>query len=384
VTFEPNFGAEPMRIAIVGGIYGKDESYRRKVHFTPETILERGFAARGCEITTFSHYAAIDIKQFDVVHVHHLSYGTARVAVDNSHAAFVYTSHDPLAMSGLLHPHRQLATQFVISRADAVVALSKREAEFQQRNYHLAGAVHTVIPNGIDPANYLYARNNAAGKGRPWQLLYVGQLNALKNVDVLVRALPQVKQPVELELVYHNSTLEIPLRKLAVELGLNERIRFLGPKNPRELAALYQRADAFVLPSAGEALPSVITEAMLCGTPVIATDVGGVREQLSGYGVCVPPGRPNELAAAISHVLDHYEHFDAQSRSASAYAQKQFSIESMIDRHEELFVSLLEKRGPRRRHTAFRVPVNAVVKMGVSLICATKRRPSGDALSLKP
>ena len=54
--------------------------------------------------------------------------------MDNGHAAFVYTSHDPLAMSGLLHPNLQLATQFVRSRADAVVALSKSEAECQQRN----------------------------------------------------------------------------------------------------------------------------------------------------------------------------------------------------------------------------------------------------------
>jgi glycosyltransferase involved in cell wall biosynthesis len=135
---------------------------------------------------------------------------------------------------------------------------------------------------------------------------------------------------------------------------------------------LYQRADAFVLPSAGEALPSVVTEAMLCGTPVIATDVGGVREQLHGYGLCVPPGRPDELAAAITCVLDHYEQFAAQSESASAYAKQQFAIETMVDRHLELYADLLEKKGPRRRHTPFRVPLNTVLKMGVSLICTTK------------
>ena len=361
-----------MKIALVGGIYGKDESFRRNLQFTPETILERGLAARGYEITTLSHYATIDVKQFNVVHVHHLSYGTTRVAADTSAKAFVYPSPDGLAMSGLLHWHRQLATRFVISRADAVVALSKREADFQQRNYQLAGALHTVIPNGINPANYAYARNNAAGNDRAWQLLYVGQLTALKNVDLLLRALPQVKQPVELELVYHNSALEIPLRKLAVELGLSERVWFLGPKSPQELAAIYQRADVFVLPSGGEALPSVVTEAMLCGTPVVATDVGGVREQLGGYGVCVSPGRPDELAAAISYVLDHYQQFAAQSEIATAYARERFSIETMVDRHLELYAHLLDQKGPRRRHSAFRVPLNAVLKMGGSLICATK------------
>ena len=361
-----------MKIALVGGIYGKDEAFRRKLQVTPETLLEKGLISREHDVATFSHYAALDARQFDVVHVHHLSYGATRLAVDNSNAAFVYSSHDALAMSGLLHRHRQLAMRFVISRADAVVALSKSEADFQQRNYQLAGALHTVIPNGIDPASYSHARNNSAGKGRPWQLLYVGQLIPLKNVDVLLCALPRVKHPVELELVYHNSALEVPLRTLTAELGLSERVRFLGPKSPHELAAIYQQADVFVLPSAGEALPSVVTEAMLCGTPVVATDVGGVREQLGGYGVCVSPGSSDELAAAISQVLDHYVHFDAQSKAASAHAREQFSVENMVDRHLELYANLLDRKGPPRRHTALRAPVNAVLKLGVSLICATK------------
>jgi glycosyltransferase involved in cell wall biosynthesis len=362
-----------LRVCLVGGIYGKDESFRSVLRTTPETSLEHGLRVRGHEAVTFSHYATFDARRFDVIHVHHLSYGATRAAADNSAAAFVYTSHHGAAMTGSSPGFcRQIAARFVMSRADAVVALSRTEADFQQRNYQLAGALHTIIPNGIDLASYSYARKNAAGKGRPWQLLYVGQLIAQKNVDLLLRALALIKQAVELELAYQNPALEIPLRKLAVELGLSERVRFLGPKSPQELAAIYQRADVFVLPSGAEALPSVVTEAMLCGTPVVATDVGGVREQLGGYGVCVSPGSSDELAAAISQVLDHYVHFDAQSRVASAHAREQFSIENMVDRHLELYANLLDQKGPRRRHTALRVPLNAVLKMGVSLICATK------------
>jgi glycosyltransferase involved in cell wall biosynthesis len=362
-----------MKIALIGGIYGKDEWFRRNLQFTPETILEKGLVARGHEVATFSHYASVDARQFNLVHVHHLSYGATRVAADSSDSAFVYTSHDGAAMANSsTRLSIQIASRFVMSRADAVVALSKAEADFQQRSYPLVGAIHTVIPTGIDATNYTYARDNAAGKGRPWQLLYTGQLIALKNIDVLLRALALLKQPVKLDLVYHNSALEIPLRKLTSELGLSARVRFLGPKSPRELATIYQRADVFVLPSASEALPSVVTEAMLCGTPVVATDVGGVREQLGGYGVCVSPGRPDELAAAISYVLDHYKQFTARSETASAYARERFSVESMVDRHLELYASLLKRKGPPRRHTVFRVPVNAILKMGVSLICATK------------
>jgi glycosyltransferase involved in cell wall biosynthesis len=361
-----------MRIALVGGVYGKDEAFRRKLQMTPETLLERGFVSEGHEVSTFNHYAAINTKQFDVVHAHHLSYGSVRAATDNTDAAFVYTSHDPLAMSGMLGRQRRVAAHFVASRADAVVALSRAEANFQKRNYPLAGALHRVIPNGIDSSNYSYSRHNSAGESRPWQVLYVGQLNTLKNVDVLLRAIARISQPVEIQLVYHNSSLEVSLRKLAFELGLSERVYFLGPKSPQQLATLYQDADVFVLPSGGEALPSVITEAMLCGTPVVATDVGGVREQLGGYGVCVSPGRADELAAAISYVFDHYEQFATRSEAASAYARERFSIKNMVDRHLELYENLLNRKGPRRRHSALRAPVNAVLKMGVSLICAMK------------
>lgn len=361
-----------MRIALVGGIYGKDHAFRRSVQITPETVLEHGLAARGNKVTTFDHYSSVGATQFDVIHVHHLSYGAIRAALDNGHAAFVYTSHDPLAMAGKLNGYKQYAARFVISRADAVIALSRAEADFQRRNYPLNGTLHAVIPNGIDAANYAYARNNSAAKGRGWQVLYVGQLNELKNVHVLLHALVKIKQPVELQLVYQNSALECSLRNLASELGLRERIHFLGSKNPQELAATYQGADVFVLPSAGEALPSVVTEAMLCGTPVIATDVGGVREQLGGFGVIVSPGNPNELAAAISHVFNHYEQFTGESERASLYARERFSIKSMVDRHLELYANLLGQRGPRRRHKAMRAPVNAALKLGVKVICTTK------------
>jgi hypothetical protein len=78
------------------------------------------------------------------------------------------------------------------------------------------------------------------------------------------------------------------------------------------------------------------------------------------------------MAVAIAYVLDHCEQFAARSETASAYARKQFSIESMVDRHLELYGNVLDQKRPRRRHTALRVPLNAVLKVGVSLICATK------------
>src|SRR6185437_4899661 len=101
------------------------------------------------------------------------------------------------------------------------------------------------------------------------------------------------------------------LTQLVLQLGLEGRVMFLGPKSPNELKDLYQTADVFVLPSSGEALPSVVSEAMLCGTPVVASNVGGVREQLGEFGVTVPPGNVDRLALAVESVFGNYCKYEA-------------------------------------------------------------------------
>jgi len=362
----------PLTICLIGGIYGKNGAYRATIRMTPETVLESGLKGRGHRVVTLGHRDTVDFGDVDIFHVHHLGLAALRIASHDSGAAFVYTSHDGPAMAGLPAGFsRRLAAQFVMSRADAVVALSEAESAFQRKTYSLDGAAHVVISNGIASDVYTYGRSNPAGQGRPWRLLCVAQLVKLKRVDLLVRALALLPADLELDLVYQTDPLKPELEKLAEEGGLKERVHFLGPKSPSELCGLYQSADLFVLPSAAESLPSVIVEAMLCGTPVVATDVGGIRGQLGGYGVLVQPGCMEELAAAIRRVLEHYGEFAEKSEAMSRYAQQRFSIETMVERHLELYRSLLEKKGSPRRNRLLLRPLNIAAKIGVSLLCKT-------------
>ena len=87
--------------------------------------------------------------------------------------------------------------------------------------------------------------------------------------------------------------------------GIEERVRFLGRVPHQELGSYYRLADVFVLPSFNEAFPLVILEAMSCGCPVIATDVGGIPEMLvhGETGLVVGPGDPEALAEAMVDVL---------------------------------------------------------------------------------
>lgn len=343
-----------MKICIIGGIFGKGGTATDALKITPETTLAAGCQAAGHEVTTLSHYDAVDFQSFDVVHVHHLSYGAIRLASDRSTTPFVFTPHDTSHMNGLRFSTRtKLAMSYVIAMADATVSLSQSEAERQRNFYAVRGGHHETIPNGIDSKQYTFRRTNCAGKGRPWQLVFCGQLIPLKRVDVLLRAIALMRHNVELTLAYQNAALEQELKLLAVSLGIRERVHFAGKLQPRELAALYHVSDVLVLPSRTEALPSVITEAMLSGLPFVASPVGGIPEQAAGFGYLLQSGSVEDIARSIAYVLDHYSRFQAASEAMSRHAVQTYSIDSMIRKHLELYGRIANFM-PRRHGTLLR------------------------------
>ena len=89
---------------------------------------------------------------------------------------------------------------------------------------------------------------------------------------------------------------------------------------------------------------------MLSGCPVVASDVGSVREQLNGTGVVVPRGDPEALAAGIRAVIREYERYCDGAPRARESALRRFSVGAMIDAHERLYQELLHSDIPVRRH----------------------------------
>jgi glycosyltransferase involved in cell wall biosynthesis len=342
-----------MRLGIVGGIFGKPDEYRAAVVSTPETVLADELERRGHEVVRLAHGTRLDLRGLDAVHVHHLSYGALTAATDSSTIPFAFTPHffDYASM------RQRLAARYIVRRADAVVSLSEVEARWQQCAYRLPAERQAVIPNGISDTVFTYSPPSAPSEGR-WRLLYVGQLVAWKGVHNLLRALAAVAgdHAVELDLVYQVDTEERALRELADWLGL-DRVRFLGARNPAELSELYAATHLLVLPSLrGEALPSVISEAMFVGRPVVATDVAGVREQLAGFGMVVPPGDSELLARGISRVLEGYDDHARRALEMSRAARQRFSIAAMVDGHERLYESLIRAPARTKRAEGWRRP----------------------------
>jgi glycosyltransferase involved in cell wall biosynthesis len=133
---------------------------------------------------------------------------------------------------------------------------------------------------------------------------------------------------------------EREFQTLAAQLGIEDRVHWLGLRN--DMAELLASADAFVLGSAWEGMPLVIGEAMAMQKPIVATDVGGVRELVGDTGLIVPPQNSPALGEAIVRMMRSPLH-DRRARGTAARERIRlhFDIEAKVDQWEALYSRLL-------------------------------------------
>ena len=364
-----------MKILIVGGIYARSAEYRRSHQHTPETILAEGLRARGHEVAEQGHHLFVPDDRYDLIHVHHVGRAAYLMACSQTRGQFIFTGHDGRMINGFEKSRvRKLIFELISRRCDAAVALGSREAAF----FKSIGArrVETIL-NGI-PGVYSSAAALPGTADRSG-VLFVGQLIPLKGVDTLIRAFARLTpaQAPTLTLVYQNPLDEQALRGLALSLGVAERVIFAGPKSPAQLAELYARTQVFALPSHAEALPSVITEAMLAGAPVVSTRVGAIPDQLGPEGNFVEPGDHQGLAEALARVLAAPPD-DAVRRALRDFAMQRSSPAAMAEGHERLYASLLA--AGKRPHPISRL-VDPVGRAAIRVYWGppAQARPEGSA-----
>jgi glycosyltransferase involved in cell wall biosynthesis len=184
----------------------------------------------------------------------------------------------------------------------------------------------------------------AAGGNFIW--LAAGRLSPAKDYPTLLRAFAQLRASNPSARLWvagqgTKATLEA-LEAAAASLNLTEQVSWLGLR--RDLPALLDAADAFVLSSAWEGMPLVVAEAMAMKKAVVATDVGGVRELVGEAGAIVPPHNPEFLAEAMQSVM----HQPAELRRAQGFAarlriQQHFNLDSRADEWEALYLDLLKR-----------------------------------------
>jgi glycosyltransferase involved in cell wall biosynthesis len=158
-------------------------------------------------------------------------------------------------------------------------------------------------------------------------------------VHVLLEAMARAALPPDVTLqVAGDGPERAALEALAAGSRLRGRVEFLGFR--ADVPALLAGADAFVLPSAMEQQPLVLIEALGAGKPVVATDVGGVAEMVTGAGIVVPPGDAAALARALEQLTTADDATPWGARAA-AVARERFSVGTALHRHLTLYTELL-------------------------------------------
>ena len=218
-----------------------------------------------------------------------------------------------------------------------------------------------VIHNPIDITQIQrLARAPAPGMPERPFIVTVGRLEHQKGHDVLIKAYADSGAAKEMDLVIlGQGSQEAALRRQAAQMGVGDQVKFPGfATNPW---AWMSRARLFVLPSRWEGFPSVVAEALACGTPALVTacDFGPAEMVEHGRsGWVVPPEDPAAFAGAMSHLLSHPE-LAAKMAAAGQVRAARYDVDGMVEAYNTLFV---EQAAAYR--APFRVPAPITAEAG--------------------
>jgi len=311
--------------------------------------------------------------QYDVLHSHYwLSGVVARELRRHWGVPIVHMFHTLGEMKNAVAQRpedreaaRRIGVEAEIVRfADALVAATPVEEEQLVELYGADSACIHIIPPGVDteifhPIPAAHAKEHIGLCTDCCVILFVGRIEPLKGVDNLLRAIalvveerPDLREglvvPIvggDLDRICEDDEM-MRLQELREGLGIGDVVTFMGAKDQDTLQYYYAAAEMVVMPSDYESFGMVALEAMACGTPVIASDVGGlaflVRHERTGYRV--PARDPGALASRIMQLLTDEGLRRRIGQRAACWAES-YAWPRVADRIETLYEDL--RRVPR-------------------------------------
>ena len=253
----------------------------------------------------------------------------------------------------------------IVNFADRLIAATPAEQHQLEWLYGAHPDRITVIPPGVDTRHFHpipreIARSHiGVHPNDRWMALFVGRIERLKGVDTLIRAIallayecPTWVQQMCVAIIggdpatNENEEME-RLKRMCGELGLSDLITFLGARDQDQLRYYYNAADFVVMPSRYESFGMVALEAMACGRPVVASEVGGlahlVRDGETGFHV--PEGNHVALATTMARLLQDDRLRARLGRQAETWAQT-YAWPQIADRLIDTFEAERKVRVP--------------------------------------
>ncbi len=257
-------------------------------------------------------------------------------------------------------PQRLEGERRVLARADRIIAATLAEQAQLQWLYKADARKITIIPPGVDLGHFYpippdEAREFIGIPSKDRMLLFVGRIEPLKGLDTLIRAMACLRvrepdRPAYLAVIGGDpqaSPAEMSaemsrLQQLCRDLSMERTVVFLGKRGQDTLPYYYSAAELLVMPSLYESFGMVALEAMACGTPVIASQVGGlaflVQDGLTGFHV--PDGDHDALCDKLTRLLGDHHLRQQLAENAHLYA-RQYAWETVAGKIIAVYQDLL-------------------------------------------
>jgi len=321
-------------------------------------------------------FAAQKNIRYDVIHSHYWLSGLAAEALSDSwgNVPIVHMFHTLGEMKNRIarneaereSPERIAAEKRILQRAGRILAATLAEQTQLRFLYKASARKLVVIPPGVDTSRFYpipadEAKQFIGLEPQDRMVLFVGRIEPLKGIDTLIRAmsclrLDELHQPVHLAIIGGAPNAEpqdasqemARLQRLCDELCLGRMVVFLGQRAQDTLPYYYSAAEVVVMPSHYESFGMVALEAMACGTPVIASDIGGLGflVQDGETGFTIPNGNFDLLCERLGRLLSDAPLRETMGRRAADYART-YAWERVAPRIVDVYHDLLAGHSSR-------------------------------------
>lgn len=329
----------------------------RVVHIPagPESPVEKGELPQYIPQFVSEIRDFVDLKdvRYDLIHSHYWMSGLAALDLKDHwgipivhmfHTLGVMKQRVARSAEELEGQERLSSEQNILRNADRIVAATPAELAQLQWLYQGDPKKIVIIPPGVDLSRFYPIPPDEAKEfvGVPpceRMLLFVGRIEPLKGLDTLIEAISLMRERGELEklpfclsviggdpegsIEYLDQEMA-RLQDLRNRFGLEDLVTFLGKRSQDTLPYYYSAAEAVVVPSQYESFGMVALESMACGTPVVASQVGGlaylVQDGITGY--TVPASEPGALAERLTALLQNDDLRHHLGMRAAEFAQQ--------------------------------------------------------------
>lgn len=311
--------------------------------------------------------------QYDLIHSHYWMSGLAAIELSNAwNIPFLHMFHTLVLMKNRIAQspqemegeYRILGEKKVISKANRIIAATLAEKSQLEFLYEAPSSKISVIPPGVDTRHFYPIPKDEAKEvvGVPddsHTILFVGRIEPLKGIDKLIQAISIIQNNGELRCCPHNLVIiggepnakpedmnaeMARLQDMVEDLGIENFVIFLGKQDQQMLPYYYSASEIVVMPSHYESFGMVALEAMACGTPVVASQVGGlaflVRDGETGF--VVPGNDVHLLAKRLVELIKDKELRNKLGNKSAEYAQL-YAWENISEKMIEVYNQVLEK-----------------------------------------